>query len=217
MCAGFVVYGVCGVNFRASFHRMDLSPITLEGKFVRLEPLTPAHASDLVQYAAEPDLWRYTTTVVSTAADLDAYIATAVEWHRANSALAFATVDRATGRAIGSTRFANVDHVNRRVEIGWTWIAKPFQRTAVNTEAKFLMLQQAFECWECIRVELKTGHENIQSRTAIRRLGAVEEGTLRHHMILSGGRLRDTVYFSILRDEWPAVRAGLIDKLARRD
>lgn len=194
---------------------MDLSPVTLEGRHVRLEPLSTAHAPDLLQHALDPELWRFTPTVIASAVDLDRYIATALEWQRNDTALAFATVDRASGKAIGSTRFANVDHANRRVEIGWTWLGAPFQRTALNTEAKLLMLEHAFERLDCIRVELKTGHENLKSRAAIGRLGAREEGTLRHHVILPDGRLRDTVYFSILRDEWPAVRDNLADKLAR--
>ncbi len=195
---------------------MDLSPVTLEGRHVRLEPLSAAHAPDLLRYALDPDLWRFTSTTLTSAEDLDRYIATALEWQRNNTALPFATIDRATGRAIGCTRFANADHANRRVEIGWTWLGAAFQRTAFNSEAKFLMLGHAFERLDCIRVELKTGHQNLKSRTAIGRLGAQQEGVLRHHMILPDGSLRDTVYFSILRDEWPQVRASLSDKLALR-
>jgi len=194
---------------------MDLSPVTLEGRTVRLEPLSKTHAPDLVRYALDPELWRFTTTVIASSDDLDGYIARALEEQRMQKTLAFATIDRATGRAVGSTRFANADHGNRRVEIGWTWLGTPFQRTAFNTEAKLLMLEHAFEQLGCIRVELKTGHQNAKSRAAISRLGAKQEGILRHHMILSDGRLRDTVYFSILRDEWPAVRTDLMAKLER--
>jgi RimJ/RimL family protein N-acetyltransferase len=123
-------------------------------------------------------------------------------------------VDRATGRAIGSTRFGNIDAPNRRVEIGWSWLGRAFQRRAFNTEAKLLMLAHAFERLGCIRVELRADALNAKSRAAIARLGAKEEGTLRHHMILPSGRLVDWAYYSILRDEWPAVRAGLEEKLA---
>lgn len=116
---------------------------------------------------------------------------------------------------MGSTRFANADPGNRRVEIGWTWLGRAFQRTALNTEAKLLMLGHAFDQLGCLRVELKTDALNARSRAAIRRLGAVEEGTLRRHMITSTGRVRDTVYYSVLREEWPAVRAGLAARLER--
>jgi RimJ/RimL family protein N-acetyltransferase len=116
---------------------------------------------------------------------------------------------------MGSTRFGNIDAPNHRVEIGWTWIGKPWQRTPVNTEAKFLMLQHAFEVWQCIRVEFKTDALNTRSRAAIARLGAKEEGIFRHHMITESGRLRDSVYFSIINDEWPEVKTLLQKLLAK--
>ena len=193
---------------------MDLSPVALAGRHVRLEPLADRHAADLMDVALDEELWRWTATQVRSREDLDAYIATALQWQRDGTALPFATVDRASGRAIGSTRLANADHASRRVEIGWTWLGRAYQRTALNTEAKLLMLAHAFGPLDCIRVELKTDALNVRSRAAIRRLGATEEGTLRHHMITSTGRLRDTVYFSILRSEWPAVHDGLAAKLA---
>ena len=126
----------------------------------------------------------------------------------------FATVERSSGRTIGSTRFMNIDRVNKRVEIGSTWIAPAWQRTAVNTEAKYLMLQNAFEVWGCIRVELKTDALNQKSRNAILRIGAKEEGTLRRHLVTCTGRVRDTVYFSILDNEWGDVKARLQAKLS---
>ncbi len=129
--------------------------------------------------------------------------------------LPFATVEKSSGTAVGSTRFGNIDLNNLRAEIGWTWIAKPWQRTAINTEAKLLMLRHAFEVWQCNRVELKTDALNQRSRRAIERLGAKEEGTLRQHMVTSSSRLRDTVYYSITNDEWPAVETQLIQMLAR--
>lgn len=195
---------------------LALTRTTLVGAHVRLEPLTPGHAAALLPVALDPELWRWTPTQVRSAQELDEYIATALGWQQAGTALPFATVDRATGRVVGSTRFGSVDAANRRVEIGWTWVAREFQRTAVNTEAKLLMLGHAFERLGCIRVELKTDALNAASRAAIRRLGATEEGVLRHHVITSSGRARDTVYYSILADEWPAVRAGLEAKLAAR-
>jgi len=124
----------------------------------------------------------------------------------------FVTVERASGKVIGSTRFMNIDRANSRVEIGSTWIAPAWQRTAVNTEAKYLMLRHAFEVWRCIRVELKTDALNQKSRNAILRLGAREEGTFRKHLLTWTGRIRDTVYFSILDTEWPEVKARLEEK-----
>jgi RimJ/RimL family protein N-acetyltransferase len=129
-------------------------------------------------------------------------------------ALPFAQVDVASGRVVGSTRLGNWAREHRRIEIGWTWVARPWQRTALNTEAKLLLLTHAFEALGCERVELKTDALNARSRSAILRLGAVEEGTLRRHMITDGGRVRDTVYFSILAEEWPTVRAGLAARLS---
>ncbi len=138
----------------------------------------------------------------------------ALDWQEIGTALPFVTIEQETDRVVGSTRFGNIDIRNRRVEIGWTWIGKPWQRTAVNTEAKFLMLQHAFEVWHCIRVELKTDVLNERSRAAILRIGAKQEGIFRHHIITDSGRLRDTIYFSIINDEWPEVKARLQTKLA---
>jgi RimJ/RimL family protein N-acetyltransferase len=193
---------------------MDLSPVTLPGAHVRLEPLAPGHAADLLAVALDESLWRWTTTQVRSAAELDAYIASALADQRAGRALPFATVDQRTGRAVGSTRFANAEPEHRRVEIGWTWVGRAHQRTAANTEAKLLMLAHAFERLACNRVELKTDALNAPSRAAIRRLGAVEDGVLRAHRITSGGRVRDTVYYSVLHEEWPAVRERLAARLA---
>jgi N-acetyltransferase len=193
---------------------MDLTPVTLEGRHVRLEPLSPAHAADLVRVALDAELWRWTPTQIHSAADLTAYIETALAAQRAGTAVPFATVERATGRAIGTTRFGNIDAANRRVEIGWSWLGREFQRRAFNTEAKLLMLAHAFDHLDCVRVELRADALNTKSRTAIARLGAREEGVLRHHTILPDGRLIDWVYYSVLRDEWPGVRAGLERMLA---
>ena len=136
-------------------------------------------------------------------------LAGSFEEQERGESIVFATVERKSGRTIGSTRFMNVDRMNRRVEIGSTWIAPAWQRTGVNTEAKYLMLRHAFEVWNCMRVELKTDALNQTSRNAILRIGAKEEGTLRHHPIAWSGRVRDTVYFSILDNEWPEVKAKL--------
>ena len=192
-----------------------VQPVTLQGAHVRLEPLSMDHVPGLLPVALDPELWRWTITPVASGADLAAYVRSALADRAAGIHMPFATVDAATGRPIGSTRFAAISERDRRVEIGWTWIGRDWQRTAANTEAKYLMLRHAFEALGCVRVELKTDALNQKSRAAILRIGAREEGTLRRHMLSQGGRWRDTVYFSILDDEWPSVRAALKAKLAR--
>jgi N-acetyltransferase len=188
-------------------------PVVLEGATVRLEPLTPAHAGDLLEHALDPDLWRWTLGHIESRADLERYIAHALEEQARERALPFAHVLKATGRAIGSTRFGSIERAHRRVEIGWTWIGRAHQRTAVNTEAKYLMLRHAFETWECLRVELKTNALNTRSRDAMLRIGCVEEGVLRQHAISDRGVVRDTLYLSVLQREWPAVKARLERRL----
>jgi RimJ/RimL family protein N-acetyltransferase len=192
-----------------------VEPVTLEGRHVRLEPLAERHLEDLAAVAADAVLWTWTTDSAASARGFRSYADRAFEMQKAGTALPFATISRSAGRPVGSTRFANFDAGNRRVEIGWTWLAREWQRTAVNTEAKYLMLSHAFEDLGCIRVELKTDARNAQSRAAIRRIGGVEEGTLRRHAITESGRLRDTVYYSILDDEWSAVKARLEERLSR--
>jgi len=186
-------------------------PLTLEGTVVRLEPLRREH-SELFWDVAKNDLediFRWIPYSMKTPEDFRRLIDKAFDEQQRGESVVFATVERSSGRAIGSTRFMNLDRINRRVEIGSTWIAPPWQRTAVNTEAKYLMLRHAFEVWKCIRVELKTDGLNQKSRNAILRIGAKEEGTLRRHLLTSTGRVRDTVYFSILDDEWLEVKAKL--------
>jgi RimJ/RimL family protein N-acetyltransferase len=192
---------------------MEFAPVVLEGRFVRLEPLTPAHFGPLWEIAQDEVLWRWTQAQPKTPEDFEHYLNVGLEWQRQGTALPFATCSKAEGKPIGSTRFANIDKPSRRAEIGWTWIGRPWQKSAINTEAKLLMLTHAFEQEGCIRVELKTDVLNNQSRTAIRRLGAQEEGILRHHTIADSGRIRDTVYYSILAGEWPAVKKNLESRL----
>jgi RimJ/RimL family protein N-acetyltransferase len=188
----------------------------LEGRHTRLEPLSlERHFEGLCAVALDPDLWRWTSTGVETAADLRRWVEHALEEQAAGQALPFATIERETGRVAGSTRFAAIAVPHRRVEIGWTFLARPFQRTALNTEAKYLMMRHAFEAWGCVRVELKANALNGRSRAAILRLGAREEGTLRRHMISDRGVVRDTVYYSVVDEEWPAVKARLEALLAR--
>lgn len=194
---------------------MNVEPIILEGRYIRLEPLSLDHYAALYEVAFDDDIWRWTTTMIQTPEDLRAYIEIALKWQSEGHALPFATIEKDSGRVVGSTRFGNIERAHRRVEIGWTWIGKSWQRTPVNTEAKYLMLRHAFETWGCIRVELKTDVLNERSRKAILRIGAKEEGIFRKHMIVPGGRIRDSVYYSIVDTEWPAVKARLEEKLAR--
>jgi RimJ/RimL family protein N-acetyltransferase len=191
-------------------------PVTLNGTVVRLEPLRPEHAELFWQVAQNDleDIFRWIPYSMKTPDDFRRVVDKAFEEQDRGESVVFATVERSSGRAIGSTRFMNLDRINRRVEIGSTWIAPAWQRTAVNTEAKYLMLRHAFEVWKCIRVELKTDGLNQKSRNAILRIGAKEEGTLRRHLLTHTGRVRDTVYFSILDDEWPQVKAKLEARLA---
>lgn len=190
-------------------------PVTLEGRTVRLEPLGPTHHAALCAIGLDPELWELIPYRVTTPDEMVAYIQTALDAQKAGTALPFATVHVTSGQVIGSTRFMNIDVPNRRVEIGATWIAAPWRRTAVNTEGKYLMLRHAFETLGCVRVELKTDVLNQRSRNAILRIGAKEEGILRQHVVTWSGRLRDSVYFSILDSEWPRVKQDLEQKLSR--
>ena len=191
--------------------------ITLEGTVVRLEPLRQEHAQLFWEVAKDDldDIFRWIPYRMGTSEDFRNLVHKAFAEQARGDSVVFATVERSSGRVIGSTRFMNIDRTNRRVEIGSTWIAPPWQRTAVNTEAKYLMLRHAFEAWGCIRVELKTDALNQRSRNAILRLGAKEEGALRRQLVTWTGRVRDTVYFSILDDEWPEAKRRLLGYLSK--
>ncbi len=188
---------------------MVIAPVVLEGRHVRLEPLQKNHVGGLAAVGLDPELWRWIPAPVRTIEEMGAYIDTALREQEQGVSLPFALVERQTGRPIGSTRYGNIDRTHRRVEIGWTWVAREWQRTAMNTEAKYLLLKHAFETLGCIRVELKTDSLNERSRAAILRIGAREEGTFRNHMITASGRIRNTVYFSIVDSEWPGLKARL--------
>jgi RimJ/RimL family protein N-acetyltransferase len=195
------------------------APLTLEGSKVRLEPIRRHHAQlfwDVAKGDLE-DIFRWIPYSMRTPEDFQTLVDKAFREQDRGESVVFATVERQSGKTVGSTRFMNIDRMNRRVEIGSTWIAPPWQRTAVNSEAKYLMLRHAFEVWQCIRVELKTDALNEKSRNAILRLGAKEEGTLRRHLITWTGRVRDTVYFSILDSEWPDVKRRLEGYLENRE
>lgn len=188
----------------------------LEGPHVRLDPLSESHHSALCEVGLDPSLWEWTPFRVTSPDEMMTYIQDALKAKAAGTALPYVTVDRASGRVVGSTRFMSIDEPNRHVEIGSTWISAPYQRTPVNTEAKYLMLRQAFETFGCLRVELKTDSLNRRSRDAIRRIGATEEGIFRNHMITWSGRMRHSVWFSIIDTEWLHVKANLEAKLAAR-
>lgn len=192
--------------------------MVLDGVHVRLEPLSLRHLAALTEVGLDPGLWRWTTQLVRSPAEMEAYVAGALAEQSRGVALPFATVRKGRGsegreRVVGSTRFGAIEPAHRKVEIGWTWIGIPWQRSVVNTEAKYLMLRHAFETWDCVRVEFKTDRLNEPSRRALLRIGAREEGILRSHLITATGRVRDSVYFSIIAEEWPAVRADLETKL----
>jgi N-acetyltransferase len=193
---------------------MDLAPVVLEGRAVRLEPLGPQHLDGLCAVGLDPELWRLTVTRVHDRDAMERYVAAALDDQRAGTALPFATIWRETGQVIGSTRFGSASPPNRRVEIGWTWLGRRWQRTRANTEAKYLMLSHAFDRWGCLRVELKTSALNARSRAAILRIGAQEEGILRRHMLNDDGSRRDSVFFSVIAEEWPDVKRRLETFLA---
>jgi len=213
---------------------MEISPVTLEGQHVRLEPLLAAHEAALIAAASDGELWNSTVTIVPTRDRMAAYIEAALYGQALGYELPFAIIRKSAGavaesgapagtpvraldiralddphEVVGSTRFYDIQRTDRRLAIGYTWLSKSAQRTAVNTETKLLMLTHAFEHWQCIRVELITDVLNQQSRTAILRLGAKQEGILRSHMLMPNGRIRDSVCFSIIREEWPEVRRRL--------
>ena len=193
-----------------------LEPVVLDGDFVRLEPMTLSHHAGLSEVGLDPEIWRYTLVVVKTPDDMRSYMESALDLQRDGTTLPFVTIERSSGRIVGSTRFGNYDAANRRIEIGWTWIAPPWQRSAINTDAKYLMLTHAFEKLGCVRVELKTDVLNTPSRKAMLRIGATEEGVLRKHSLVWDGRFRDSIYYSILDEEWPGVKQQLEKLLIRR-
>ena len=193
---------------------MEVSPVILEGQHVRLEPLSPAHEEALNVAADDGELWKSSVTIVPSRAHMAAYVATALKAQDTGRELPFVIVRKVSGQVVGTTRFYDIELADRRVEIGYTWLAASAQRTEVNTESKLLLLAHAFEFWRCIRVALITDVLNQQSRSAILRLGAKQEGILRNHMIMPGGRYRDSVSFSIIESEWPEVKARLEAKLA---
>ncbi|RDI61060.1 GNAT family N-acetyltransferase [Microvirga subterranea] len=196
---------------------LTIAPVTLSTDRLTLRPLALDDAAALADAASDGALWEKKTTTVPRPDGFTAYIEKALELQAAGLALPFATVVNDGDRVVGSTRYMNIDAANHRVEIGTTWIARSWQRSFVNTHAKFLMLRHAFETLGCNAVELRTHHLNDQSRAAIERLGAKLDGILRRHMIMPDGHVRDTVVYSIIREEWPGVKAALEARMQALD
>jgi len=192
---------------------MRIEAVTLEGKFVRLEPLSIKHKDGLCQAISDGELWQLYVTLVPHPDNIDAFFSKAQEAFEVGDGLAFATIDKNTNQIAGSTRFMKANLPNKRIEIGFTFLGKSWQKTRINTEAKLLMLSHAFETLALNRVELLTDYLNNTSRQAILRLGAKEEGILRNHMIMPDGRVRDSVLYSIIENEWPGIKQHLSRKL----
>jgi RimJ/RimL family protein N-acetyltransferase len=192
-----------------------VEPVTLRGTNVVLDPLHPSHVGDLIDAASDGELWKLWYTSVVPPERMPAEIERRLALHALGTMLPFAVVDPSSGSAVGMTTYMNIDAKNRHVEIGSTWYAKRVQRTPLNTEAKLLLLTHAFETLDCIAVEFRTHWMNRQSRTAIERLGAKQDGVLRNHQIAPDGSYRDTVVYSIIASEWPAVKSHLSFLLSR--
>lgn len=192
---------------------MPFENVTLEGASVRLEPLSEIHRTELIEAISDGQLWKLFVTLVPRIEEIDAFIDNAKSAWANGDGLAFATIDKVSGRVVGSTRFMKANIPNKRVEIGFTFLAHSYQKTQINTEAKLLMLTHAFETMGFIRVEFLTDYFNTTSRNAILRLGAKKEGILRNHMVMPDGRVRDSVLFSITNHEWAGVKQNLLFKL----
>ncbi len=199
---------------------MDIQPITLIGRVVRLAPLAEAHTADLARVGLDPDIWRFMLYGnIDSEIKMLGFVRDLLARQARGSDLPFAVIDLGTGQAIGCTRYMNIDRANRGLEIGGTWYGPAYRRTAVNTECKYLLLRHAFETLGCIRVQFKTDLRNERSQRAIERLGAYQEGVLRNHMLLPDGTRRHSVYYSIIDTEWPGVKMRLeeMSREARTD
>lgn len=192
----------------------DMEPV-LAGSTIFLDPLQTRHESTLLAAAADGELWNLTLTVVPDVHSMARYIDHAIAGRASGTVMPFAIVRRDDNRVVGSTRFWKIDRINRKLEIGHTWLAESVQRSGVNTEAKYLLLRHAFDVMNCVRVQFTTDELNQKSRAAILRIGAKQEGVVRHERIMPDGRKRNSVRFSIIDSEWPEVRAGLEQKMAK--
>lgn len=193
---------------------MQLEPTTLEGKLVRLEPLSIEHRAELCDAISDGELWNLHVTLVPHPNDIDDFFNYAQKEYESGFGLPFVTIDKSTNKVAGSTRFMKADTTHKRIEIGYTFLGKSWQKTRINTEAKYLMLSHAFEVLQINRLELITDYLNNASRQAILRLGAKEEGILRNHMVMRDGRVRDSVLYSIIDSEWLGIKRHLAYKLA---
>jgi N-acetyltransferase len=192
-----------------------LDPVTLEGRIVRLEPLSMDHVPGLAEVGLDPAIWRWTIARPETIDELRDWASAALAARTAGTEMPFATIEAATGRPIGSTRFMNIVLEHRRVEIGWTWLAPAWQRSGANREAKLLLLTHAIEVLGCRRVEFKTDSNNEPSRNALLGIGATFEGIFRKHMVMPGDGVRHSAWYSVIDDEWPAVKSRLEESLRR--
>lgn len=193
---------------------IDTHPIVLTGKIIQLEPLSVMHVPDLTIAGQDENIWQYMLYgTIQTEVEMRGWVNDILDRQAEGTDLPFAVINRETGRAIGATRFMDINPRHLGVEIGGTWYATDYQRTAVNTEAKYLLLRHAFEVWKCIRVQFKTDLRNERSQRALERIGAMREGVFRNHMILRDGTIRHSVFYSILDSEWPVVKRGLEDRL----
>lgn len=195
---------------------MKVDPVVLTGRHIRLEPLAEAHIAGLAEAGRDPSIWRYLVYgEITTPEKMEAWVRRHLKTQALGTDQPFAVVHLETGKIAGSTRYLDIRPEHNGLEVGGTWYGTAFQRTAVNTEAKYLLLRHAFEMLGCIRVQLKTDTRNERSQKAIERIGAVREGVFRNHMIMPDGFYRDSVYFSIIESEWPAVKTHLEELLRR--
>lgn len=194
---------------------MIVEPVTLQGQYVRMEPLSLDHHAGLCKALLDEELWRWLAQPVHSPDEMQKFIIQALKWRDDGISLPFTTILQSTGEVVGMSRYLSIERAHHTIEIGGSVIGKNWQRTAVNTEAKFLMLKHAFETLGCIRVQFQTDSLNTKSQNAIARLGATRDGVFRNHKICWDGRIRHSVYFSITDEEWPKVKANLEGKLAR--
>jgi RimJ/RimL family protein N-acetyltransferase len=194
---------------------MKVEPVTLMGKFVRLEPLSETHVPSLAKVGLEPEIWRFMRYgKVETEGQLGVWVQELLNLQAHGTDLPFAVIYLASGNAIGCTRYLHIDPPSRSLEIGGTWYGLEYQGTLVNTECKYILLKHAFETLECIRVWFKADTRNLRSMRALERIGAIKEGVLRNHMILPGGFIRDSIVYSLLPEEWPQVKNKLEARLS---
>jgi RimJ/RimL family protein N-acetyltransferase len=194
---------------------MKVEPVTLMGKFVRLEPLSKAHVPSLAKVGLEPEIWRFMRYgMVETEGQLNAWVQELLNLQAQGTDLPFAVIHQPSGNTIGCTRYLHIEHSNCSLEIGGTWYGLEYQGTLVNTECKYILLKHAFETLECIRVWFKADTRNLRSIHALERIGVIKEGVLRNHMILPGGSIRDSIVYSLLPEEWPQVKQKLEARLS---